>query len=58
MNSSQNTNTKERTKQLAVTLKSGGVYLGDWVGNKREGYGILKWPDGSEYEGQWVNNKA
>lgn len=51
MNSSQNTNTKERTKQLAVTLKSGGVYLGDWVGNKREGFGVLKWPDGSEYEG-------
>ncbi|CAK70006.1 unnamed protein product (macronuclear) [Paramecium tetraurelia] len=58
MNSSQTTKTQERTKQSAVTLKSGGVYQGDWIGNKREGYGILKWPDGSEYQGEWKNNKA
>ena len=44
-----------------IQLKSGAKYLGEWVGNKRDGFGILRWqikldilrPDGSKYEGLW-----
>ncbi|MBA3239551.1 MAG: hypothetical protein H0T62_14580 [Parachlamydiaceae bacterium] len=33
------------------------VYVGDYVEGKRTGYGILKWPNGDEYKGQFWKNK-
>jgi hypothetical protein len=31
----------------------GDVYVGGWVDDKAEGYGIYKHLDGSMYEGEW-----
>ena len=32
-------------------------YIGQYIDNKRHGYGELVWPDGSIYEGQFVHDK-
>ena len=29
-------------------------YEGDWVADKREGKGVMTWPEGAKYEGDWV----
>lgn len=29
------------------------MYEGEWNGVVRHGQGVLKWPDGSVYDGQW-----
>ena len=34
----------------------GAVYVGEWKCGKREGFGRMIWPDGSEYEGAWSND--
>ena len=31
----------------------GGDYRGEWKGGKRHGKGVLKWDDGSVFEGTW-----
>lgn len=31
----------------------GGDYNGEWKAGKRHGKGVLKWDDGSIYEGLW-----
>ena len=31
----------------------GGVYVGEWLGGFRHGYGAMIWPDNSKYEGNW-----
>ena len=35
------------------TYKQGGVYVGEWRGGFRHGYGAMVWPDGAKYEGNW-----
>ncbi|OMJ70782.1 hypothetical protein SteCoe_31178 [Stentor coeruleus] len=35
------------------TYKSGGIYIGEWLGGFRHGYGSMIWPDGAKYEGNW-----
>lgn len=32
----------------------GQTYFGDWKNNQPSGFGIKKYPDGSSYEGQWL----
>jgi len=32
---------------------SGGTYCGYWIFGKRHGLGIMKYADGSSYEGEW-----
>ena len=34
-----------------------GEYTGDVVNNKRQGKGIMIYPDGRKYDGEWQNNK-
>lgn len=34
------------------------TYDGQWLGNRRDGYGTQRWPDGAEFQGQWQNNAA
>lgn len=33
-----------------------GVYEGEWKRGKRQGHGIMKWRDGSEFEGFWLRD--
>ena len=42
-----------------VLYDYGGHYEGEWlVGTDiRQGHGIYVWPHGSQYSGQWKNNK-
>ena len=35
----------------------GKVYVGDWLEDQREGFGVLSYPNGDKYEGQWRANK-
>lgn len=32
---------------------SGNVYRGEYLYDKRHGYGAMKWKDGTTYEGYW-----
>ena len=37
-----------------IEYSIGGKYLGEWKNGKRDGYGIVVFPDdGSTYEGEW-----
>lgn len=40
------------------TFQSGAVYNGQWLGNERDGFGIMTWSDGTVYAGHWKNNSA
>ena len=33
------------------------TYEGSWKLNQRSGYGVMLWPDGTRYEGQWLNDQ-
>ena len=35
----------------------GKTYAGEWDKNKMHGNGILKWADGKQYEGYFINDK-
>jgi len=48
--------TKEQ--RPAYRYKSGAVYEGEWIGGMRHGFGVMEWPDGARYEGQWEMNVA
>eukprot|EP00352_Strombidinopsis_acuminata_P004950 CAMPEP_0176350704 /NCGR_PEP_ID=MMETSP0126-20121128/9682_1 /TAXON_ID=141414 ORGANISM="Strombidinopsis acuminatum, Strain SPMC142" /NCGR_SAMPLE_ID=MMETSP0126 /ASSEMBLY_ACC=CAM_ASM_000229 /LENGTH=104 /DNA_ID=CAMNT_0017700863 /DNA_START=368 /DNA_END=682 /DNA_ORIENTATION=+ len=47
-----------REKKAPYTFKTGAVYIGQWKGGFRDGYGEQKWPDGAKYMGEWVDNRA
>ncbi|KAM4024956.1 radial spoke head 10 homolog B isoform 2-T2 [Anomaloglossus baeobatrachus] len=32
-------------------------YEGDWMSNRKEGWGVQRFPSGNIYEGQWKNNR-
>ena len=34
---------KEREKRLAFHFDDGSKYNGEWIGNKRDGYGVMEW---------------
>lgn len=36
---------------------NGDFYEGDWVNNKKEGYGIFCWENEDKYEGDWHSDK-
>lgn len=38
-----------------VTLPDGGVYTGQWLGEKRQGKGVLRYSDGAVYEGRFTS---
>ena len=44
-------------KKIEVEIDE-GVYEGEFEMNARHGHGIQEWPNGSTYEGQWVNDAA
>lgn len=43
------------TISSSPTLSSSPV-KGEWVHNKYEGVGKYTWPNGTSYEGQWIDN--
>jgi len=51
VDNNQKSNSTVKEKRPVFTFKSGAVYDGEWIGDRREGYGVQKWPDGARYEG-------
>ena len=45
------------TGKARCTYSGGSVYVGDFVGNKKEGHGRVTFPDGDVYEGEYVHGK-
>ena len=37
---------------------SGVIYEGEISGSKAEGWGIMTWPDGGTYVGEWIDGKT
>ena len=37
--------------------KDGRRYDGEYVNDKKEGFGTFTWPDGRMYQGEWTNGK-
>ena len=37
------------------TWPNGRKYIGEYVDNKKSGYGEYFWPDGRCYRGEWLN---
>ena len=33
------------------------TYIGNWKLNHRSGEGVMTWPDGTRYEGLWLNDE-
>ena len=42
---------------IEKSVEGGYVYEGDFVNNKKEGYGTMKWKDGYIYQGEFKNNQ-
>ena len=36
--------------------KTGATYVGQWKGGLRHGKGVMNWPDGAVYDGNWSLN--
>lgn len=53
-------NPKTRIQRPLVTLDDGSIYQGEWdeKTNLKDGKGIQIWPDGSRYDGLWVDDQA
>ena len=51
---------KPGEKRPMMVLENSARYEGEWlIGTQiRQGRGIQVWPDGSMYEGYWMDNKA
>ena len=44
-------------KKVYHKWSDGTVYQGDYVNNKKQGYGVYIWPNGKKYLGNWINNE-
>ena len=44
-------------KNGTLRLPDGSYYSGEFLHFKRHGFGIMVYPDGTEHEGQWQNDK-
>ncbi len=54
----ENNNSSGLSDQEEVRFESGVIYKGSWRGKVKEGHGLQVWPDGAQYEGNWLNNQA
>ena len=54
------TSGQEREKRPLTNIDNEAKYQGEWLSGTdvRDGRGFQIWPDGSLYEGFWMNNKA
>ena len=50
----------KREQRVTMILENSARYEGEWLVSTqtRQGKGIQVWPDGSMYEGYWMDNKA
>jgi hypothetical protein len=48
---------KEGYRRAFLDPTTGEVYEGEWCYGQRNGFGIALFPDGTLYEGSWLNNK-
>ena len=39
------------------SVEGGYIYYGEFINNKKEGYGTIIWKDGSKYQGEFINNQ-
>ena len=39
-----------------MTWTNGSVNIGDYANDKRNGYGIMTYPDGKVEDGRWIDN--
>lgn len=55
-------NSNENNENVAkgpTMMENRVIYIGEWNSSgEKHGKGIQIWPDGSKYEGEWVNNKT
>ena len=42
---------------IEESAEGGYIYSGDFVNNKKEGYGTMIWKDGAKYQGEFKNNQ-
>jgi hypothetical protein len=49
---------ERREKRASFTFNSGAVYIGEWKGEFRDGFGEQVWPDGARYIGEWSEDRA
>ena len=47
----------QRIKKEAIVLSNGAEYTGEWLEDKQDGYGEMKWPNGAIYSGEWINGE-
>ena len=40
-----------------MSKNDGRKYDGEYIDDKKEGYGVFYWPDGRIYKGYWKNGK-
>ena len=43
---------------IEESAEGGYIYRGDFINNKKEGYGTMIWKDGAKYQGEFKNNQA
>jgi hypothetical protein len=43
---------------IEESAEGGYAYYGDFINNKKEGYGTMIWKDGAKYQGEFKNNQA
>lgn len=36
---------------------SGGKYKGEWINDKKHGYGVIQYANNDKYEGNWKNGE-
>jgi hypothetical protein len=55
----QQFNEKDKIETKDCVYKStGSKYSGHWIGGFRHGKGVMQWPDGARYEGEWQYGRA
>ena len=47
----------KETKHIEVSGNNNENYEGNWLNDKREGKGIMKYNNGDIYDGDWENDK-
>jgi len=60
MDSKSTRQTPKRELRPLTPMGNGFVYQGEWsiITNQRDGRGVQIWPNGSRYDGWWLNDSA